>query len=481
MIKEIVSSSGNTVTADVCIVGAGPAGIVLALTLAEKGVSSVLLEAGSLEPPGRSGLEMYQGEVVGLPYPFEASRLRYFGGTSNHWGGWCRPLDEVDFTRRPDAPLPSWPISRESLHSHYQKALKWCEIDSSNFDAGSSVTVPELDLLFRKESGFTSRLFRFSPPTRFGKVYLRKIKKSRLVKCYLDATLVEVSQSGGVINTGTVRSSGGDTLKISADRFVLAMGGIENARFLMNTATDPKKALGNQSGLLGACFMDHFGFHPGYLTAPSTLKHFRHDVDGKAVLPIITLDQEMQVAQNLPSICAICTPDSPSQEVPFGYFSNPGIVGVNAENYLRYRVQLICEPTAHHKSTVALSEDRDAFGLRKAKLDWNIPDQDYRDVERFVTYFARAVGASGKGRLQRTRKFEGEIRRNLTGGMHHMGTTRMASSDSGGVVDTDCRVFGTDNLYIAGSSVFPRVGFSNPTLTIVALVDRLAGHLSGNH
>ena len=90
--------------------------------------------------------------------------------------------------------------------------------------------------------------------------------------------------------------------------------------------------------------------------------------------------------------------------------------------------------------------------------------------------FERAVGLDGIGRVQRTRRFEGDIRRKLSSGLHHMGTMRMSDDPQFGVVDPNCRVFGSRNLYVASSSVFPRVGYSNPTLTIVALVDRLARH-----
>jgi choline dehydrogenase-like flavoprotein len=65
-----------------------------------------------------------------------------------------------------------------------------------------------------------------------------------------------------------------------------------------------------------------------------------------------------------------------------------------------------------------------------------------------------------------------------TWGNHHMGTTRMAARSGDGVVDTDCLVFGTDNLYVAGSSVFPTGSCANPTFTIVALAHRLALHLA---
>jgi len=443
MLDNLDHSFNGHIKADVCIAGAGPAGIVLALTLAELGVSSILLEAGTLEPPGPEGRDPYKGEVTGLPYPLSGSRLRYFGGTSNVWGGWCKPLDAIDFGQRIGAPLPSWPFALEDLDQHYRKSLGWCEIGNGDFEAGTSVAEPAKQLLFQDEAGFTTRIMRFSPPTRFGSRYLEAIESNELIHCFTHATLTSMKYKANAVSLA-------DT-----------------------TGTD----FGNQSELLGCCFMDHFGFHPGYLAARSGLKHYRHKQEGVDILPLITSSQQMQAQFDLPSVCMIITPDEPSEQLPPPYFANPGVLGSSPVESLRYHLQLICEPTAHAASRITLSGDKDAFGVGRIKLDWRILDEDYEKVEQFMRQFELAVGRNGLGRVQRTRRFKGEIRRKLSGGWHHMGTTRMSDHPKFGVVDSNCRVFGSSNLYISGSSVFPRVGYSNPTLTIIALADRLARHL----
>jgi choline dehydrogenase-like flavoprotein len=480
MLDTLNRTFKSQLKADVCIAGAGPAGIVLALTLAELGITSVLLEAGAMEPPGVEGRDPYKGEVSGLPYPLSDSRLRYFGGSSNHWGGWCKPLDDIDFQQRSNAPLPSWPISLEDLEPHYRKSLEWCEIHSSDFDTSTSISDSATELDFTKESGFTTRLFRFSPPTRFGPRYRDAIESSNLVQCVTDATLVAMDSDAETVTSVYAASPGGAQVKVIANRFVLAMGGIENARFLLHVADSGHAEFGNQSDLLGCCFMDHFGFHPGYLVTRPGLKHYRHDQDGVVIMPVVTLSQKQQVALDLPSVCMMLTPDAPSEQLPPAYFANPGIMEGNASEGLRYRLQLICEPTAHAASRITLTDNKDAFGINRVRLDWQILDEDYNNVEKVVNLFERAVGRDGLGRVQRTRWFEGDIRRNLSGGMHHMGTTRMSDDPRFGVVDPNCLVFGSKNLFIAGSSVFPRVGYSNPTLTLIALADRLARHIHGS-
>jgi len=480
MLDQLNQSSPKKVKADVCIAGGGPAGIVLALTLAELGISSILMEAGLLERPGPEGRDPYQGEVTGIPYPLAASRLRYFGGTSNHWGGWCKPLDAIDYTRRSGAPLPSWPLAPHDLNAHLPPALRWCEILNGNFDAGTSVADPQQQLLFSAGAEFTAQCFRFSPPTRFGKRYMEDIQNSDLVRCIYDATLVSFELTGDSIRSAGAASLGGDLLAVEADQFILAMGGIENARFLLHHAATNASDFAISSNLLGCCFMDHFGFSPGFLAARAGLKHHRHKHDGAAVMPAITATPELQQEFDLPSICMMATPDAPSTQLPPGYFSNPGILGGGVSETSLYRLQLICEPTAHAASRIVLSDQKDAFGISRVKLDWQIVEEDYQKVEQFMRLFELTVGREGLGRVKRTRRFENEFRYRLTGGMHHMGTTRMSDDPKFGVVDADCRVFGTKNLYVAGSSVFPRVGYSNPTLAILALADRLARHIHGS-
>jgi choline dehydrogenase-like flavoprotein len=479
MLEFLKATSPDRARADVCIAGAGPAGIVLALTLAESGISSVLLEGGGLAFPEQRELELYQGDSTGIPYPLAASRLRYFGGTSGHWGGWCKPLDPVDFESHSFSDLPSWPISGEELSGHYARALQWCEIGNGDFDAESSVENARADLLFEPGMAFTQQLFRFSPPTRFGSRYLEDIRASELVRCFCQANLVSLSHAGDQIVSAHAMSLDGDRLEIQADHFVLAMGGVENARFLLHTRSDDGVPFGNASGLLGRCFMDHFGFTPGFMNAASGLRLYRHRSGDGDIQPVVTASSDFQRSNSLPSICAIATPQTASDDLPAAYFSNPGVLDAGITTSSRYQLQFICEPGIHRQSSITLGDKRDALGMQKVRLNWHLSDDDYDGAERFASLLSTELGVNGLGRMQRTGYFDTDRRNRLTAPMHHMGTTRMSDSTQHGVVDAECRVHGSGNLHIAGSSVFPRSGYSNPTLTIVALADRLAGTLAG--
>jgi choline dehydrogenase-like flavoprotein len=136
-----------------------------------------------------------------------------------------------------------------------------------------------------------------------------------------------------------------------------------------------------------------------------------------------------------------------------------------------------CEQIPNPASRVGLSTEKDALGLPKILLDWRLTDQDLRSLVEHTHSLALEFGALGIGRMLRNQEQEAAWPERVRGGNHHMGTTRMHDDPKQGVVDRNSRVHGVDNLYVAGSSVFPTSGAANPTLTLIALTLRLACHL----
>ena len=141
-------------------------------------------------------------------------------------------------------------------------------------------------------------------------------------------------------------------------------------------------------------------------------------------------------------------------------------------------VQAASEQAPNPDSRVTLSQTRDAFGQNQLRLDWRVSPIDWTSIRRATEILAREVGRTGLGRVRLAlddpdRAWPDEVE----GQYHHLGTTRMSDDPKSGVVDADCRVHAVSNLYVAGSSVFPAGGFTNPTLTIVALALRLADHI----
>ena len=259
------------------------------------------------------------------------------------------------------------------------------------------------------------------------------------------------------------------------------MGGIENARFLLNSAEDSRRATGNHSDWLGRGFMDHSSWEPGTLIGPTGLVYQRFTHQGAAVMPVLGIEDRALLEHDLINCCAILKPKAFTDDIERDYFQNRwfgesrGFDEVSA-----YRFRLIFEPSACRESRVTLGKEKDAFGLRRTHLNWAFNEADFARLKRSIEHFSTYFGVNGLGRLQLTKPVNKKNSNSrILNGWHHMGTTRMSADPLSGVVDENCRVHDTQNLYVAGSSVFPSVGFSNPTLTIVALACRMADHLQG--
>jgi choline dehydrogenase-like flavoprotein len=245
--------SGNY---DVCISGAGVAGIVLAIQLANGGRRVLLLEGGGLEYSDESQ-DIYKGEIVGREYfNLDATRLRFLGGTSNHWGGRCRPLDASDFLDRPAIPGASWPIDRSDLDPYLRRAIAILGIGDFPDDRilpGSNEKLKEIT--FR------------SSDVRFQDKYLTYLESSDFVTVLINANVIDIllDTERGEVSSYLFRSYRSERpFAANAGTYVLAMGGIENARALLNSNRQRPKGLGNEHDMVGRYFMDHPHFDIGY-------------------------------------------------------------------------------------------------------------------------------------------------------------------------------------------------------------------------
>jgi choline dehydrogenase-like flavoprotein len=256
--------SGRTIETEVCIVGAGAAGITLAREFIDRPFRVCLLESGGLEFD-EATQSLYDGEIAGLPYtPLKAARARYFGGTTNHWNGWCRPLDELDFQTREWIPHSGWPFGRADLEPYYKRAQAICQLGPFHYDpeAWQTQDAPSLPLAGGR---VITSIFQFSPPTRFGQLYREEIRRARNLTTYLGANVLEIEpdKSGRTVSRLRVASLQGNKFWISAKFFILATGGIENARLLLVSNKVYAAGLGNQNGLVGRFFMDHVNLESG--------------------------------------------------------------------------------------------------------------------------------------------------------------------------------------------------------------------------
>lgn len=455
----------SVLEADVAIAGGGPAGIVLALELAEKGRKVLLIEGGGRQSP-EGGTSLYENTTSGRSYPLTGSRLRWLGGTTNHWGGWVRPFDERDFSDRPAGDLPGWPIGAGTLSDWYRKAAVWCEVGSDEYEPGRIGLQDRARLLDLSGTGFRHGVFRFSPPTRFGTRYREALSGADNIDCRVNLNLVELDHSDGLVRSARAVTLEGGACTVRASHFVIAMGGVENARFMLNQDSVP----GNQSDLLGRCFMDHFGFTPGVMLADEGLQYERGQLPDEDLMTVIAPEPDAEG----PNSCLLLSAAAPNDVLPPAYWSN-AVAGGRSGGH--YSLSMINAPTPHPESRITLNEERDALGLRRPNLHWHLPGEDFEPVIRLFERWMDSISGKNRARVKWDRR-EAPTEDDFVGvGYHHMGTTRMSDSPDFGVVDPDGRVWDRDNLYVAGSSVYPAAGFANPTLTIVALAARMADHL----
>ena len=331
------------------------------------------------------------------------------------------------------------------------------------------------------DADFTTKIFRLEPPTRFGSRYLPELKNSRVTTCFLDSTVVEIQTRGSRVTALRVHSTGKE-FSVRSKVFVLAMGGIENARLLLHSDREHRRGIGNQSDFVGRCFADHLGITIGRVLASEQAPYVPQNVNGIQILPHLSLTDELLIQHRLINFGIIFL-NVQSRAIPLmgvDYLSAP-LFSREWEGSPRtrlYHLLVRFEPLPDPESRLSLSRQKDRYGVRRVRLDWKVHGLEFECLERILDLVARKIGAANLGRVLQI--FQNRlIDREILGTYqsHHLGTTRMARNPDQGVVNVDGKVHSMENLYIAGSSVFPTFGFANPTLTIVALTVRLASHL----
>lgn len=469
---------------DLCIVGAGAAGITMAHRLRSSGLNIILLEAGGLQRPGIGPEHSFHGDNVGREYSLIGTRLRFFGGTTNHWGGWARPLDDLDFKARPHVPLSGWPFGRREMDGPYREASRYCQIEPPGFELTdfSQPGRPAETFFSSYDPAFIEKNFRFSPPTRFGKVYREDLKNSKQVHCFLFSTVTEIEVEAGRVGRLRVRGPDDKRFFVRAGAYVLAMGGIENARLLLHSDRTVPGGVGNDSDWVGRCFGDHLGKTIGYLLSPHPLPYVRYETDGARVLPHISLRDDLLARHRLVNFGIMLIANTKRFALPINYLADAEPLGEETPKQWQplYHMVVRFEPIPNPESRVTLSGERDPFGLRRVRLDWRLDGREFDSLDRLAEFLGRKIGERSLGRFRRT-FWNSEHRRSgkMTYQEHQLGTTRMSADAAFGVVDANSRVHTTDNLFVTGSSVYPSFGFANPTLTVVALAVRLADHLEG--
>ncbi len=532
----------ETIETDVCIVGAGIAGITLAREFIGQEFQVCLVESGGLVPD-KVTQSLYWGENVGHPYyPLDTHGARCFGGTSHRWhaelcdnrlGVRLRPLDEIDFEERDWVPYSGWPFDKLHLDPFYERAQTVLQIGPYAYGVGDWEDPEKSPRLPFVNGQVKTTVFQFGPRDPFIGDYRDEIARANNIATYLYANAIEVETTETAQTATRLRVAclQGNRFWVSARLFILAMNGIETPRLLLLSNGVQSAGLGNQHDLVGRFFMEHPHLWSGiYVPSDpsifnSTALYRMHAVNDVTIMGKLTLAEEVLRRERLLSYCVSIHPAVMPEWLRFQGTASKGVdsfkvlrsairrgrvpdglgkhlsnmitdfddlamstgrnvvrrLGRAVEKHRPPKVEVftlnhMSEQAPNPNSRVTLSGERDALGCNRAQLDWQFVPLDIRTMIRAQEIISEELRRAGLGHLHIELEDETPPP-DLHGGVHQMGTTRMHTDPKRGVVDENCRVHGLSNLFIAGSSVFPTVGYANPVHTFVALALRLADHV----
>ncbi len=535
--------TAGDISTRVCIIGAGPAGISLALRLAEAGLDILLVAGGALEEEPRHQ-SLYAGEVAdpALHSPTTEYRHRQFGGSTATWGGRCMPFDPIDFDKRDWIEGAEWPISHAEIARYYPAAASLAEIGDPEFSASRAVDGGMRPMIenFAGPHFSQDAIERFSCPTPFGQRYRGRIERAQNVTALLNAHATEILSENGKATGAVLRTFAGSEIRVSADAFVLAAGGLEVPRLLLASRNGGEIGIGNRSDQVGRNYLCHIAGTMGEVRFDPARTQVWHGYDrawdGVYCRRRLSLRPEVQRERQVGNIVMrLHHPRLADPEHGRGILSaiylarpfiryeyakrlhgddQPGLLGYlrHAGNVLRepfgtagfllnwarvrtladrkfpslivaprngiYSLDIHAEQVPNPESRVTLGEGRDALGMPRLRVDWRHRPLDFHTVAVALDLLRQDLAGQQLGELTyREEDIQTAMIREGAYGGHHIGTARMSASPEDGVVDRDCRVHGTDNLFVASSAVFPTSSQANPTLTIIALALRLADYL----
>lgn len=459
---------------DYCIIGTGPAGISCALALLPTGKRILLLEGGGGEATEQSQ-SLYEGTTIGDRYfALDWARMRYLGGSSNHWTGFCRTLEPTDFEAKGGFPLTEWPIRKPDLDPFLAEASGILEISAIAPDK----LVPD--------SGFRRIRLVTSPPVRFREKYDASLSTASRLFLVLNANLVALLSDGAAVTGARIVDFGGNETMVRARQFVLAAGGIENSRLLLWSNALSNGALIRNAAALGRYWTEHPEFMAGeaVLAGETASQVFNQEYTTFSSMPA-TLGRE-RILNCVLKCIRTGTDDSEriiadlARVAPAWAGTARDLAAQGQASGAAIHAAWEQEPVAENR--VELGDEKDALGIPKVRLHWRKSATDLRTAGRTAMLFAEYLARYDVGRFRLDEwalaAERGEaIDLPPAASCHHMGGTRMARAPTEGIVDRNCKVFGQENLHIAGSSVFPSGGYCNPTLTIVQLALRLGEHL----
>ncbi len=522
---------------DVVIVGSGPAGMTLARELGGQGFRICVLESG-LEKPTPRGDRLREVQSTGI-HVKAYSRERVLGGASSTWSGLSSPLDDVDLQTRPYLEQSGWPLDRAELDDYYaQASARYRFPPPELYAAGGFDTLRTEGEREPAWDGLREKIFLAAADAQdFGREW-KSCCEGEDTDLFLDATLVELESEQGVVESAIAQTRSGRRVPIRGRTFVLAAGGIENARLLLDTN------LGNEHDQVGRYMMNHPKNYCGILKLAQPVQSlpyfFGCQVGANAGYAGLHLPNEVQTQRELVNAYVRMEPLFPWSDnegveclvlfvkkcrglltfwtksqgqavIAMRDYSETGddsdlsntrrsalgtaALGLRVALHLpsvltyaffrlsgrspkvrRVRLRNFMEMEPRAENRVTLAQDADPNGRPVAQVSHDTSKRDRASLLALHEVLREEFERTGLGTLGPDLE-QADPWPITQDASHHMGTTRMGTDPQSSVVTPHCRVHSTSNLYCAGASVFPTSGCANPTWTIVALSIRLARHL----
>ena len=535
---------------DFCIIGAGPAGITLALELERLCETSkiLLLEFGfeGMPPANQLDDSIKVENPTNHHEPYECTN-KGLGGSSASWGGRCVMYDDVDFLPRPVVGADcTWDLSiLEETKRFIARTQEIFESGTGPFDlAELSQRVAPIAENFERGDVTDTVVERWSMPTRFGSRYRQHLDESQTIDWIDDcmADRFDSPDANGNCHSLTLRKqSGGESGTVQADRFIIAVGTQESTRLLLKNPQlfdslggapdalgkyyqghvsgkiasvkfhgDPKKTdfgfiqepdgtyvrrrfqfpasvLCRENLLNTAIWLDNpLYFDPSHRSGAMSFMYLAMitPVLGKKLAPpaiahSITKGKVTGVPQHLLNILrglpgSLLTPATIFYKRYLLKRKLPGVFLYSPQN--RYALHFHAEQIPIRNNRMELGPDGESLIIH-----YDLVDDDIKSVIRCHEILDENLKASNCGHLEywfEKAELPAAIRAMSKDGIHQSGTTRIGESAKTGVVDRNLKVFGTSNVYVCSSSVFPTSGQANPTFFMCAMAGRLAEHLT---
>lgn len=493
----------RTIETELCIIGAGPAGLVVATQLAAAGRDVVILESGTT-PDHATAQALNEGAVVGGAYlGLATTRHRAVGGSTALWntptpggvGAKYVPLDPWDLEPRwPEAP-DGWPISYDVLRPFLVRAQRQCGLGPFAYDGASWTGNGGAPALQLATGGLAPAVYQMGSRSALLVPLLASARDGTRTRLCPGSTVVQLALAPAGA-TVTVANTDGARWQVRARRVVLAGGAVENARLLLLCAASGG-GVRDDSGWLGRGFMEHPRDRALTLTLPTGMDpralawyDANHAADGTTIVGRMALDGSVAGEEGMLNASATLLPIVRRMRARLrsalgragtlralqrwlpagghGWSTHPAPERV----FDGFTVLLNLEQPPRRENAIVLGEQRDVYDTPLPVLHWRWHPDDHARLVRVRRIVAHALESAGLGRVTIDERAMPDPHAH-----HHAGTTRMHPDPRQGVVDADGRVHGTASLFVVGASTFPTCGFANPMLTIVAMALRLADRL----